>query len=985
MLGLSSAGLSAGWVSNYDYTIVPVDKTYDSADGPITTHYLRLAYPNGASETICADGAFSAPVGAPYVVDGTVGNSITVTWPNLTKWTFDYDAPVQKYYLRHIADRMGHAVYVHFDWNHLIDWISDETSGTHLLTFTYYGIGSGFEQALQTISDNHGRVVNFTPRLDPTANIKVLYRVSQVNNASSVRFDYEYVARTLPITGSVPEPFLHQILKPNPAGSNPPLTGVTVNYSTNPDPYTHEYPVTSVVDPNGNSRCYLYNDAYSPLAACRFGGTLIQVKNAQGTVIRAWLQEISYYGLSAGVYDSGRETSVEYNDPGNPLRPTDVSDRNGRYTNYQYDAFGRLIQVTVPSTAAVPPPPMGSGTVWFTSTVYSWTDSPTLGYPYPSSLSVQSGGLYYTDQQLTPTIFTFDPTQTSDPTHDHGLLTMVQWPIPGEVGAREWNQATFHYNGLGDVTQITKPAPTLQPSNTTITYGYASTPERGHPTSITVPLTATTNSVSSLAWNPTGTLASYTDALNHQTTFTYDDALKPLTVTYPPTGSNGSAYAKNTYQYTGGPLAGVSVYPEGTDPSRAALASVNYTYGPYGDLAARTGDTEPCYMTYDALYRLASLADGAGHAPPSPTQPYATTLNYTDSDDQTSAAAQFPLADTYSSSVLHTLTCPQADQFNPVVTNIDGKGVERDLVYDGPNGELTAINYPASAQDDIAYTYDLFDRVCTIRHGASDANYQDYTHYAYDDLGNVTQKDTYYNSGAVSGGISYAYYADGRRASMTTPAGTFNYYYNLAGQLTAMTSPTAGTTSWGYQNNGLLSWQSSGNYYLTSYSYDARGFVTQISNTSSNENLFADFSGISRDALGNITGFTATFPVIDTVSPLPPSPDSTRRPGGGISPLSITPPAPAPTSPYSGTTTYSYAHNSSDTADLLTAYGPVRLEQSTRFSGYTCAYAYDQAFNTTRIRGTGGQTYNSDNQATATRRPSDTQRGRRSSMTRKTV
>jgi hypothetical protein len=41
MLGLSSAGLSAGWVSNYDYTIVPVDKTYDSADGPITTHYLR--------------------------------------------------------------------------------------------------------------------------------------------------------------------------------------------------------------------------------------------------------------------------------------------------------------------------------------------------------------------------------------------------------------------------------------------------------------------------------------------------------------------------------------------------------------------------------------------------------------------------------------------------------------------------------------------------------------------------------------------------------------------------------------------------------------------------------------------------------------------------------------------------------------------------------------------------------------------------------
>ena len=102
------------------------------------------------------------------------------------------------------------------------------------------------------------------------------------------------------------------------------------------------------------------------------------------------------------------------------------------------------------------------------------------------------------------------------------------------------------------------------------------------------------------------------------------------------------------------------------------------------------------------------------------------------------------------------------------------------------------------------------------------------TTYAYDTLNRLQSKtaDTYFTTGACAGGlcgagqISFTYFNDGQRKTMTDQSGTTNYtYYPLTGRLHTKQTPQ-GTLTYAYDNAGNLKSVVSSNASGVSVTYD---------------------------------------------------------------------------------------------------------------------------------------------------------------------
>lgn len=155
---------------------------------------------------------------------------------------------------------------------------------------------------------------------------------------------------------------------------------------------------------------------------------------------------------------------------------------------------------------------------------------------------------------------------------------------------------------------------------------------------------------------------------------------------------------------------------------------------------------------------------------------------------------------------------------------------------------------------------------------------------------------------------------------MTTPAGTFNYYFDAGGRPSSMINPFSETTSWSYQNNNWLSTQTLANGAVATYTHNALGQMTRLLNQIGSTTI-SDFSSIAYDGVGNRSSVTASIPGATLLT---------------------------------GTTGYSY-----DSKDQITQ------ETSTRNGGFTDTFGYDSAGNPTSFKGI-TKTYNSKNQQTAT-------------------
>ncbi|MBZ0318928.1 MAG: hypothetical protein K8L91_21110 [Anaerolineae bacterium] len=166
-------------------------------------------------------------------------------------------------------------------------------------------------------------------------------------------------------------------------------------------------------------------------------------------------------------------------------------------------------------------------------------------------------------------------------------------------------------------------------------------------------------------------------------------------------------------------------------------------------------------------------------------------------------------------------------------------GVSYDaFTYDGVGNQLSHRQPDASLH---SFTYDGMDRLDTASYAGEFVYHFDYTltgmrdliteqrnsvttwtsDYAYDAQDRVTSVTT------PNGTVSYTYDPNGNRASMTTPSGTTSYQYNGNDQLTQVTAPM-GQTNLTYTNVGLPDTLTYPNGVVKDYGYDDRDRLTSL-------------------------------------------------------------------------------------------------------------------------------------------------------------
>jgi YD repeat-containing protein len=155
-----------------------------------------------------------------------------------------------------------------------------------------------------------------------------------------------------------------------------------------------------------------------------------------------------------------------------------------------------------------------------------------------------------------------------------------------------------------------------------------------------------------------------------------------------------------------------------------------------------------------------------------------------------------------------------------VLERVDGNDVHTEYEYNGPQGQLTKIHYPATQALDVTFTY------TDEGYRASMTDAAGVTTWQYDELGLPLSVTTQY-TGLPSHAISYAYYPDGSRQSMTLPkpgggTGTIRYNYDKIGRPTSLTTPDGKTARWQYDLKQQRIQQTLGNRAWTRYNYNNR-------------------------------------------------------------------------------------------------------------------------------------------------------------------
>jgi RHS repeat-associated protein len=576
--------------------------------------------------------------------------------------------------------------------------------------------------------------------------------------------------------------------------------------------------------------------------------------------VQSWTQNFNAENRGTGTTNANYQTDyITYGDTANPSKPTQVTGKDGLTSTATYDSHGNMTSSTNPRGVL---------------TTYTWDYT---NFPLGRLVEIQEG----TKPSVTMTYY--EPS---------GLLNTVTGPSPTGTGTVT---TTYTYDSLGNILTATGPGNDAT-STVTTTYNYTTDGVYSQSAAIGQPITITDNLgyTTHYRYDAMGQVTDLTDALGNAGTIAYNIAGQVLTATGPATGQTGSGhgYSQNVYQYVGGPAAITRLF----DESGTKIRETSYTYGAEGETLSVVGGTEPISNTYDALYRIKTLADGNSNV---------TTYSY----DNVGNVSQisYPGGD--------TVHFPYHDAVGRATQRIDGRGIVTNYYYGyygNSAGALTYIEYPANYTRNASFSYDSYGRVTNRTDGTGS---QDYT---YDDLNQLLSVTTTYN-GLSPQTISYSYYADGSRASMSTPAGTFSYAYDAAGRPASMTNPFSETTSWSYANNNWLLSQTMANSVVTTNTFNALGQATNIENKLGSTTL-SEFSSMTNDGAGNLVSVTASVPAASTLS---------------------------------GTTTYGY-----DTKDQLTG------ESSTRNGSYSNSFGYDSAGNPTTFKGV-GKTYNSKNQLTS--------------------
>jgi len=503
--GTKSTGLAVGWADNYDVRMTQPIPTTENPWPSLTLIYPGdLAVPqfpemDGSTPT----GNFSPQMGAPYMVEGTVGTggywqSLTVTWKGSeTVWTLipDTSDPCT-YRLSKISNRVGKSILINRGIGGRVSSVTDDSTPANTL-LTFYYTGNTIDDHLDYITDAYGRKVTYTFGTD--AGTTCLLSVSQILPSSfagtvpaRVTYDYDTV-------GSFSGPHLTGISVPSPTG-----TGTSTQH-INYDAASGK--VSSFVDGNGNQRIYTYLTSSS---------TKVEVKNPQNTLESWYIQHFEALPGTTDVFRSlgtedasGNRVTLYYDDLCNPFRPTRVEDPNEKVITYDYDQFGSVISVTDPRG---------------TSTLFEY-DCSDFALGRISKLS-----LFNMDEKVFKTLRQYEYTST-------GLVSSIKSPKPGTTDGT-FVESTFTYDSLGNILTATAPGNNAATTITT-TYNYTTDGSYSQSAKLGQPITITDNlgHVTHIRYDARGNVIKAWDALGNEVdsniSCIYNIANQPVMIVLP--------------------------------------------------------------------------------------------------------------------------------------------------------------------------------------------------------------------------------------------------------------------------------------------------------------------------------------------------------------------------------------------------------------------------------------------------------------------
>lgn len=374
-------------------------------------------------------------------------------------------------------------------------------------------------------------------------------------------------------------------------------------------------------------------------------------------------------------------------------------------------------------------------------------------------------------------------------------------------------------------------------------------------------------------YDENGNLLTKTDQLNHTTAYTYEPVYNQVLSV---TDGEGNT-TTNTYDDRGNLLA--TVDPEGVriehayyenglvkTTGRNGIIKAGFTYYADGTVATVTdGDNNTARFTYNALGRLTGKTDANGNTTAYELDKAGNIITTTDAEgNRTVFTCNEQNLRTSMTDGRGNTTTYEYNAYGKLITVTDPMGFEKSYTYT-PMYEL------ASETDKNGnttfYVYDELRRVVEKQYAdgsvetftydpegrlTSAANSQGTTVQEYDAAGRLVKTiDTFGQE------ISYTYYADGSRKSMTDPQGgvtQYDYYAN--GQIKSITGPSGKTTAYAY-TDGLLEKISNPNGTETVYGYDTADRVHSLITRKQNGEVISDIR-YAYDGVGNRLSMTDT-------------------------------------------------------------------------------------------------------------------------------
>jgi RHS repeat-associated protein len=675
-------------------------------------------------------------------------------------------------------------------------------------------------------------------------------------------------------------------------------TGITNSYSHFGTALT--YQLDSSTDTNGNTISYNYNT----------NGQLTSITDTQGRTINLTYTTNLYYPTSITDTSTGRSASISWSTaPGGGLRIDSVTDLAGKTTSFGYDSTlgENLVSITDPDghvTSIAASNPVNAFSRVNSITFGSGSSSPsTYSWAYPSF-----GTTKLTDPNGGITTYTYDSgdrvTNTLDPL---GHTTASSWSPANKPMSRTdgLSQVTnYHYNGLDSLDKITSPAGTGTTRSASYSYpgtftgalsDYQPTSSKdaqGNTTSYTY------NAQFQLATSPTpggaggtptnhyqgdsgisctnakpGELCSKVDGNGHTTSYSYDTAGNPTTITAPsPLGTTTYTYdgaGRQTSKTDGRGTATYTTYDAldritqvSSSASSCPASCISYTYNAEGWLTQRVDPSGTTSYTYDAQGRPLTKNTPTGNT----SQSYdgnGNLASYTDAGG--TVGYRYDAANRVIALWEAGGSCPATPAY-PNSTKCTGFGYDngnRRTSVSYPNGQTIALGYDTGGRETSVvaknhagtvlssrtYNYEAGTADTDLRHSVTDQAGV-VTSYSYDPLNRLLSSN---NSSLTQ---SFTYDHNGNRLTSVFNGTTTYAAFNAADELcnTAATSggtcsaPVSGATSYTYNGSGDLLTGGS----LTSATYST--FDQTASSTSSGvttNNTYSDIASDERTTSGS--------------------------------------------------------------------------------------------------------------------------------------